>query len=186
MTDKNNDAVEYLTRQFDTAWSLAWYHLEGIGTAECHWQPVANALHVSRDPDGRWLAQWPETESYELGPPSVAWLTWHIGFWWSMVLDHSFGSATLGREDVYWPGTADGVRDWLVRLHDDWQRRLNHISGEELRSKTIARWPIQDRPFGDIVAWVNLELMKNASEIGYARFLYACRRNAQPDAAGGA
>jgi len=26
-----------------------------------------------------------------------------------------------------------------------------------------------------LVAWVNLELTKNAAEIGYARFLYAVR-----------
>ena len=31
--------------------------------------------------------------------------------------------------------------------------------------------------FGDVVAWVNIELMKNAAEIGYARFLYAVREN---------
>jgi hypothetical protein len=31
----------------------------------------------------------------------------------------------------------------------------------------------QDRPFGDVIAWVNVELTKNAAEIGYARFLYA-------------
>ncbi|HMH81922.1 MAG TPA: hypothetical protein VK531_03565 [Gemmatimonadales bacterium] len=29
------------------------------------------------------------------------------------------------------------------------------------------------RPFGDVIAWVNVELTKNAAEIGYARFLYA-------------
>jgi hypothetical protein len=34
----------------------------------------------------------------------------------------------------------------------------------------------EDRPFGDVLAWVNLELTKNAAEIGYARFLYAVRR----------
>ncbi|WP_317987833.1 hypothetical protein [Hyalangium gracile] len=37
------------------------------------------------------------------------------------------------------------------------------------------RWPFQDRPFGDVVAWANMELTKNASELGYARFLYAVR-----------
>ena len=37
------------------------------------------------------------------------------------------------------------------------------------------RWPFQGRPFGDVVAWANVELTKNAAEIGYARFLYAVR-----------
>ena len=46
---------------------------------------------------------------------------------------------------------------------------------EELRSETHTRWPFQQRPFGDVLAWVNVELTKNAAEIGYARFLYAVR-----------
>ena len=46
-----------------------------------------------------------------------------------MVLDYSFGTGQLARDDVTWPG--------------------------------------------DVVAWVNMELMKNAAEIGYARFLHA-------------
>lgn len=37
------------------------------------------------------------------------------------------------------------------------------------------RWPFKDRPFADVVAWLNIELAKNAAEIGYARFLYAAR-----------
>jgi hypothetical protein len=35
--------------------------------------------------------------------------------------------------------------------------------------------PDTTRPFRDVAAWLNLELMKNAAEIGYARFLYAAR-----------
>jgi hypothetical protein len=40
------------------------------------------------------------------------------------------------------------------------------------------RWPLQDRPFAEIVAWVNLELMKNAAELGYARFVLAASEGA--------
>jgi hypothetical protein len=49
------------------------------------------------------------------------------------------------------------------------------LSDEDVRSSKRTRWPFQDRPFGDILAWANVELMKNAAEIGYARFLYAVR-----------
>jgi hypothetical protein len=47
------------------------------------------------------------------------------------------------------------------------------ITDEDLRSTQRTRWPFQDRPFGDVIAWVNVEFTKNAAEIGYARFLYA-------------
>ena len=105
--------------------------------------------------------------------PSIAWLTWHLGFWWSMVLNHSFGDGTLSRENVTWPGNADDVREWLGRLQREWRVVLEQITDDDLRSAQQTRWPFQDRPFGDVIAWVNVELTKNAAEIGYARFLYA-------------
>lgn len=170
-----NEATRYLIRQFETAWKLTRYHLDGLGTEECLWRPAQRGLHVRQGPDGTWLADWPEHEGYDLGPPSIAWLTWHMGFWWSMVLDHSFGAGSLTRQDIAWPGSAEGVREWLDRLHGRWRGILDTITDEDLRSDQRTRWPFQDRPFGDVVAWVNIELTKNASEIGYARFLHAQR-----------
>jgi hypothetical protein len=163
----------YLIRQLDTAWKLASYHLEGLTTEECLWRPAQRGLHVVRDAGGTWRADWPDRESYDLGPPSIAWITWHMGFWWSMALDHSFGPGRLGREDVTWPGDAYSVREWLARLHADWRDRVERLGEEELRSTSLTRFPFRDRPFGDVVAWANVELAKNAAEIGYARFLYA-------------
>ncbi|WPB77133.1 DinB family protein [Archangium violaceum] len=170
-----NEARDYLLRQFDTAWALTWYHLEGVSTEECLWRPAQVGLHVRQEPDGRWRAEWPEHEGYDLGPPSIAWVTWHIGFWWSMVLDHSFGEGKLTREEVPWPGTADGVREWICRLQAQWRARLEQLTEDDVRSVQRTRWPFPDRPFGDVIAWANVELTKNASELGYARFLYAVR-----------
>lgn len=165
----------YLIRQLETAWMLTSYHLDGLTTEECLWRPAHAGLHVHQSPDGSWRADWPEHEGYDLGPPSIAWVTWHLGFWWSMVLDHSFGDGTLSREAVTWPGSADGVREWLGRLQQEWRERLEQAGDDDLRSAERTRWPFQDRPFGDVVAWANVELTKNAAELGYARFLYAVR-----------
>jgi len=170
-----DEARDYLLRQFETAWRLTSFHLDGLATEECVWRPAREGLHVHRGPDGRWRADWPDREGYDLGPPSIAWLTWHLGFWWSMVLDHSFGDGALSREHVLWPGDADEVRAWLGRLHGEWRAVLERVTADDLRSTLRTRWPFQDRPFGDVVAWVNVELTKNAAEIGYARFLYAVR-----------
>jgi hypothetical protein len=170
-----SDDGSYLRRQFKTAWLLTDLHLTGLETEECLWRPAAQGMHVHRAADGTWRADWPEHERYDVGPPSIAWVTWHIGFWWSMVLDHSFGPGKLTRESVTWPGTADGVRDWLGRLHGDWLAALDELGDNDLQSTQRTRWPFRDRPFGDVVAWVNVELTKNAAELGYARFLYAVR-----------
>lgn len=168
-----NPVKDALLGQLETAWALTRYHLEGLTTDECLRRPARAGLHVHRDADGRWHADWPEHEGYDLGPASIAWLTWHLGFWWSMTLDHAFGDARLAREDLGWPGTADEVRAWITRLHDQWRAAIEPLGDEDLRSTERTRWPLQDRPFGEIVAWVNLELMKNAAEIGYARFVLA-------------
>ena len=52
---------------------------------------------------------------------------------------------------------------------------LEQLTDADLKSTRRTRWPFQNRPFGDVIAWVNVELTKNAAEIGYARFLYAVR-----------
>jgi hypothetical protein len=167
-----DDARSYLTRQFETAWKLTSFHLDGLTTEECLWRPAHQGPHVHHAPDGAWRADWPDREGYDIGPPSIAWLTWHIGFWWSMVLDHSFGAGALSRESVMWPGNADDARAWIMRLQEEWRSVLERITADDLRSVERTRWPFRDRPFGDVIAWLNVELTKNAAEIGYARFLY--------------
>ena len=166
---------DVLTRQLDIGWKLMSLHLTELTTAECLWQPAKAGLHV-RLRDGAWHADWPDREDYAIGPPSIAWVTWHVGYWWSMVLDHSFGPGTLSREQVVWPGDADAVRTWLQALHERWKRNLETLTEDDLASEQRTRWPYTDRPFADVVAWANVELMKNAAEVGFARFLYAVRK----------
>jgi hypothetical protein len=171
-----DDAKGYLLRQLETAWMLTSYHLEGLTTEECLWRPAETGLHVRQVGEGTWRAEWPTHEGYDLGPSSIAWLTWHLGFWWSMVLDHCFEDGRLEREQVSWPGSAEAVRTWVSGLHAQWRAAINALTDEDLRSTARTRWPFQDRPFGDVVAWANVELTKSAAELGYARFLYAVRK----------
>jgi hypothetical protein len=163
-----------LLRQFDIAWALTEYHLNNLATEECLWRPGSRGLHVQRR-DGAWVADWPEREGYDIGPSSIAWITWHMLFWWSSVLNHSFGSATLIREDVPWPGSAEAVKARLVELQGEWRKQLQLLDDAELRSTRRTRWPFQDKPFMDVVGWLNIELTKNAAELGYVRFLYGAR-----------
>lgn len=169
----SDDARDYLLRQLETAWKLTSYHLDGLTTDECSWRPATAGLHVQRLPTGEWRGEWPEREGYDIGPPSIAWLLWHIVFWWSMVIDRSFGDGTLPRDAATVPGNADDARRRIGELHDRWRREIQRLTDTDLRARDRTRWPFVDRPFGDVVAWVNVELTKNAAEIGYARFLFA-------------
>ena len=73
------------------------------------------------------------------------------------------------------PGDANGVRHALEELRAQWQRALASLDDDALRSSEHTRWPFQGRAFGDVIAWANVELIKNAAELGYARFAYAVR-----------
>jgi len=173
MSDEN--ALFFLKRQFDTAWKLASHHLNGLTTEQCLWRPSSRGPHVFRSPDGVWHADWPEHEIYDAGPPSIAWLTWHISFWWAMVLDHSIGARTLKREDVVWEGSAERALARIDSLRSQWLAMLDEIRETDLEETVHTRWPFSERPFGDVLAFVNLELTKNAAEIGFVRFLFAQR-----------
>ncbi|MCW5718376.1 MAG: DinB family protein [Bauldia sp.] len=175
MTADGNPMRRALVGQFDIAWALASYHLDGLTTAECLWRPAARGLQVAQHDDGTWVADWPDHEGYDLGPPSIAWLTWHMVFWWSVVLDHSFGDGRLQREAVAWPGSAEAARGAIGVLQGRWRAAIDALTDADLGTDERTRWPFAGRPFAEIVAWANIELTKNAAEIGYARFLYAVR-----------
>ncbi|ANY71398.1 hypothetical protein BBD41_01695 [Paenibacillus ihbetae] len=160
--------------QFQMAWQLLDMHLTGLEDEEFHWPPGSKGLHVHQD-NGIWRADWPESENYDIGPPSVAWLTWHITYWWSMALDHSFGSGTLAREEILSSGGIQETRDRINQLRSEWNREVSALTDEEFLSSERTRWPFAERPFHELAAWLNVELMKNAAEIGYCRFLYAVR-----------
>ncbi|MGV3621744.1 MAG: DinB family protein [Archangium sp.] len=172
----SHELRDVLLRQFDISWALTEYHLNGLTTEECLWKPAELGLHVHELPDGSWSADWPDREGYDIGPSSIGWITWHMVFWWASVLDHSFGSGKLTRDVVEWPGSAKAVVEKLDDLQAEWRAHLNRLNDEDLRDTKRTKWPFTDKPFADVVGWLNVELMKNAAELGYARFLFAVRR----------
>lgn len=162
-----------LLSQFQTAWALTAHHLEDLTTEECLWRPAPRGLHLGSDGVG----EWPAHEGYDLGPPSIAWITWHICFWWRKTLEHLRGETSLAFSSVAWPGSAESVRVELMRLRDEWRSVL---AREDLDALQPAGWPLANASAAEIAAWLNLELMKNAAEIGLVRFLYAVRNETGP------
>lgn len=169
-----NDVRTALDMQLNMAWQLFEYHMTNLSDEEWLWRPAARGLHVSDD-NGVLRADWPESESYDIGPASIAWLTGHIVYWWSMALDHAFGNAELQRNDVTLPGSVDEVKRRIGDLKEQWVSKLAALEDAELAATKLTKWPFTDKPFYTVAAWLNMELMKNASEIGYCRFLYATR-----------
>ena len=157
--------------QLDMCWQLYKYHTENLEEAEAYWAYSFESLQVRKVNDG-WIIDWPESESYEMGPMSIAWLMWHIIYWWSTALDYNVGNGSIKKEDITWPGSIENAKEVIESLHEKWVSKLSELSDGELLMKHNAKWPLDERNFADTALWLNAELMKNAAEIGYARFLY--------------
>jgi hypothetical protein len=170
----NLEIKENILFQLDMCWQLYLYHANNIEESEALWVFSPTGLQVRKQEDA-WCVDWPETERYEIGPSSIAWIMWHIIYWWSTAIDYNFGDGALKKEDIHWPGSVEKAKATISSLHDTWVSELNDLPDADYQLKQYAKWPLADRNFADIALWLNAELMKNAAEIGYGRFLYAAR-----------
>ncbi|WP_028920899.1 DinB family protein [Pseudonocardia acaciae] len=173
--------TELLRSQFDLTWSLLEWHLERLEPADFGWEPAALCWTVRPAPDGGWVPDWCDSEPDPVPVPTIAWLSWHIGWWWSVATDHALGRTPRERTEVAWPGPGSPAVAWLRALRTDWLAALDGLTEGGLDAP--ARFPWRDDPgrtLAHMVGWVNAELMKNAAEIGQLRLLRAATRSATP------
>ncbi|MEU6739401.1 DinB family protein [Streptosporangium sandarakinum] len=178
--------LERLRWQLNVSWSLLSLHLERVTDEEVLWEPASNCWNVRRRPDGTWAADWVVPEPEPTPVTSVGWVMWHIGFWWSHTHERCFGepgavTAELDWSEAAaatpWPGDAASAVGWLTGCHDRWTGALDSLNEAELNSTERSRWfPDGTLSLGHVLAWVNIELMKNAAEIGSLRHLYDADR----------
>jgi hypothetical protein len=161
--------------QFAMTWSLLTLYLDPLTDEDCLWQPTTPCWSVT-EVDGRYMPDWTDAEPSPAPLPSIAWLTWHIGWWWQSTIDSLAGLAPSAPMQTPWAGSAAEVRSQLYRLHANWLEFLDTVTEEQLRE--MAPYPWRDVPtrfVAHTVAWVNAELMKNTAEIGELYRLRALR-----------
>ncbi|GAB3695344.1 DinB family protein [Nocardiopsis oceani] len=159
-----------LRGQYDLTWALFEYHLERLQPEDFLWEPAELCWTVRKGPGGVWTPDWAESEPDPVPVPTIAWLTWHIGWWWTVTLDHTLGRTPQEREEIRWPGEERTVA-WIRGLGAEWSEALEHADLD-----ATATFPWQGSPGktnAHTAAWVNSELMKNAAEIGQIRMLRA-------------
>lgn len=160
---------------FDFVWSLLEFHLDRLYPDDHLWEPADRCWSVRPDPDGAWIPDWEVPEPDPAPVPTIAWLTWHIGWWWSVVLDHQCGRPPRDRSAVSWPGSGNAAVGWLRDLRREWIEVLDGTTENDLDA--VAPFPWHNGESGRSVAhmlgWVNAELMKNAAEIGQLRMVRA-------------
>ncbi|SMD26719.1 DinB family protein [Kibdelosporangium aridum] len=157
---------DLLRWQFDLTWSLLELHLAELTAEDFRWEPSAHTWAVR---DG--VPDWADTEPDPIPVPTIAWVTWHIGWWWSVTLDHASGRTPRERTEIGWPGDGEPAVKWLRDLRAEWIEVLADID-----LAAPAPFPWQDDPtmtIAHMAGWVNSELMKNVAEIGQLRLLRA-------------
>lgn len=163
---------DLLRWQFDLTWSLFEYHLERIEPGDFLWEPAPLCWTMHQGADGAWVPDWADTEPDPVPVPTIGWVSWHIGWWWSVAIDHARGRVPRERTEVVWPGAGAPAIEWLRGLRDDWLAVLDGLTDTELDA--TAPFPWQNDPqytVAHMAGWVNVELMKNVSEIGQLRLL---------------
>ncbi|MEZ6011135.1 MAG: DinB family protein [Hyphomonas sp.] len=151
------------------------YHLDGLTRAECLWRPAEAGLHIHQDSGGRWKPDWPDRETYDLGPPSIGWITWHALYWTGTAMDRAFGEGALTQDDIDWTDDTTALCAGLRQNVQAWLAALEAEPESAWQETNRVHWPFADKTLADLAAWWNLELMKAAAEIGQLRFLYAAR-----------
>lgn len=157
--------------QLDSTWSLVEFNLGQLRPDDHLWEPTTRCCTVRRDGDGRWMPDWHEPEPDPPPVPMIAWLTWHIGWWWSVTLDHQNGRSPRDRSEIAWPGSGDAAVAWLHSLRREWRTVLNRLTDVELDAIAPFPWHDTEHSCAQMIGWVNAELMKNGAEIGQLRML---------------
>ncbi|WP_326562776.1 DinB family protein [Micromonospora sp. NBC_01796] len=165
---------DLLRWQFDLTWSLFEYHLERLEPADFLWEPAAHCWTVRPTIDGGWVPDWADSVPDPIPVPTIGWLTWHIGWWWTTAIGHARGDTPPDRAAIHWPGAGEPTVTWLRELRTEWLAVLDGLTEADLDH--TAPFPWQHDPehtLAHMLAWLNAELMKNAAEIGQLRLLRA-------------
>lgn len=174
------DELSALQTQLDLVWRFMEDALANVRDEEALWVPTDDAWNVRKTADDFWVPDWADEEPEVVPASSIAWLQWHVMWWWSTVIDRSFGDGGLSRDDVVWVGAQESTSA-IGELRLDWLSRLDGLTNEELTGNGLTRWPYDDgRPFLHVVAWVNAELMKNVAEMAYVRRISPHYRGSAP------
>jgi len=160
---------ENLVWQFDLVWSLAQLHLDALVEADFLWEPAEITWTVHRSDDGLWRPDFSEDDLDPIPVPTIAWLTWHIDWWWSTALAAAQGGVAPDGAEMRWPGTGAAAVGRIRALATAWRLVL---SDADLNRPITYPWD-EPKSLAHTASWVNVELTKNIAELGQLRLLRA-------------
>jgi DinB family protein len=175
--DDHQVTRDLLRWQFDLTWSLAELHLDRLAADDFLWEPAPHCWTLRQGTDGSWTPDWADTEPDPIPVPTIGWVTWHLGWWWTVAIDHAQGRPPRERTAVAWPGPGAPTVDWLRGLHAEWLAVLDRQTDADLAAPAPFPWPAESGvTVAQMMGWANAELMKNTAELGQLRLLRAAGR----------
>lgn len=164
---------QLLRWQFEFTWSLFEFHLERLRAEDFLWEPTSHCWTMHPAPDDGWFPDFEETEPDPVPVPTIAWGSWHVGWWWTVTIDHCLGREPRDRTEIEWPGPGEPTIAWLRGLRDEWLDVLADLTDDSLDTTAPFPWHSEpEKTVAHMVSWVNAELMKNVAEIGQLRLLH--------------
>ena len=152
-----------LQRQLAIMWQFAAdFVIDKIDEELALWEPSTNVCTVHRGPDG-WSADWPDEDNGHLPDATIAWLLWHIEWWWADTVERVAGRPGVSPSDHEWSGGTAG----LVTAKLAWD---DVLAAADLDALVDWHMP-EPQPLWFIAGWVNVELTKNLAEINQLKTL---------------
>jgi hypothetical protein len=97
-------------------------------------------------------------------------------WWWTAAAASLTGDVPPEPAVIEWRGGADAIRR-IRGFAERWRSTLAALTPRDLEVASLFPWgPDAERTVEDTVLWLNVELTKNAAEIGQLRLLRAARR----------
>lgn len=152
-----------LQRQLDVMWQFATdFVIDQVDLGLALWEISTHVCTVHETEVG-WVADWPDEEGSPLPDATIAWLLWHIEWWWSDTVAMVSGRPRIAPSDHRWSGSTDGIG----AAKRAWDRVL-----VESDLDALVRWHMPEpQPIWFIAGWVNVELTKNLAEINQLKTL---------------
>ncbi|HLT60903.1 MAG TPA: DinB family protein [Microlunatus sp.] len=157
--------------QLEIGGMLLDHHLSGLVAEDLFWAPAPVHWTMHETADG-WAPDFAEVEPAPVPAATVAWLTWHLHWWWSATLADLRGEPAPARTDVGWRPDPEVIRANLDQLRQEWAKALAESTETDLARPSGFPWPADaGRTRADQFAWFGVEFAKNVSEIGQLMLL---------------
>jgi len=94
-----------------------------------------------------------------------------------MTLNYYEEDGILDREQIEGPRSFNEAKERIYNYKARWRNLVQEIDEEQFTSSDRVKCPFDNQLFYKLATWLNLEFIKNVTEIGCVRFMYVAKDN---------